>query len=162
MQENVQAREFKTTLTPKAFLLASPVIMSSILVFYFALDAMTRFHESDPSRYVFTGLPIVVSFTLIAAVGLIFHRYTGQKVVLEARRLSYQGRNLELTLDAARMAYSPPGDNGLLKVMMLSDGANFIQLPKPFMQDAKFEELALEIEKVRRVHRLGSSSTYSL
>ncbi len=155
-------QEFRTSVTGRAFILASPAIISSFLLLYFSWEASQKFSPADPTRYIFAGLPALVALCILLAVGLIFYRYSSQSVTLEGNRLNYRGGGLILTMDVVRMAYSPPVDSGFLKIIMFSDGVHFIQIPRPFMSELDFVQLANEIDKRRRGGRLSSNTSYSL
>jgi hypothetical protein len=154
--------EFKTRLTGKVLALSALPAGSAGLLLYFAIDAGRKFSPNDPARIPFVGVPLLVALLLLGVVAATMNHFLRREMVIEEDYLVYRDPKTELHLEMSKMAYSPPGESGLLKVLMFSDGETFIQIPQIFMGDQPFATLCEEIGKRRRKARTEKRDTYSL
>ena len=153
---------YKTKITPKVIGLCLPPALSALFLGYYALSIAGKFGSADPTRFFFIGLPLLLSAVLIISCILLVSKYLRQSVTIEGESLRYQGPKMELSLEMAKMAYSPPAASGFFRYLMLSDGEEFIQLPELFMESREFEELNKTIRKLRQKSRQSGQTTYSL
>ena len=152
--------EYKTKVTGKVLVLSALPAVSALALFYFGMDAATKFSPNDPARIPFAGIPFLIAIILVSVVGMTLNHFLRREVTLEDEYLVYRDPRTELHLEVAKMAFSPPG-GGFLRTLMFSDGQTFVQLPAIFMDGKAFTELSETIAKKRQKGREGRD-TYSL
>lgn len=158
---SAKAQTFKTKLTSKLLVISAMPLGCSLALLYFALDAAKKFAPTDPARIPFVGVPMLLAATLAAAVILLAHHFLHREVIIEDDFLIYKDAKTELHLEISKMAYSPPSERGLFKMLMFSDGETFVQLPALFMDSRAFAQLHDTLASRRRKARTAHN-TYSL
>jgi hypothetical protein len=153
---------YKTKITPKAAMYGAVPLASAVVLAHFALDASEKFHPSDPTRIFFVGIPLVLSGIIIIALIVTANHFMGRTIGVRGNELLFKDGKTMLSLGIAEMAFSPPSDKAMLKTIMFSDGANFVQLPEIFMGSGPFADLLETIQKLRRVEDLSGQKTWSL
>ncbi len=153
---------YRTGLTAKAIALSALPTACALVLFYFGLDAARKFSPADPARIPFAGIPLLIALIMVAVVALTLNHFLNREVTIEDDYLVYKDSKAELHLEMAKMAYSPPAEGGLFRMLMFSDGETFVQIPAMFLGDASFSELHETISKSRRKARTERNSTYSL
>lgn len=152
----------RTKLTGKLFGVIALPIACALALLYFALDAGRKFGPQDPTRYVFVGIPAAISaFLLLAIMGVCFH-YLGRTITVTKDQIIYKDSKIVMTLDIAEMAYSPPVEGAMMRMLMFSDGRTFVQMPALFLGDRNFNRLAGYIKKTRSESNQVEQKTYSL
>ena len=152
--------EYKTKVTGKVIVLSAFPIASAVALFYFGMDAATKFSSNDPARIPFAGIPLLIAITLVSVVGLTLNHFLRREITVEDEYLVYRDPRTEIHLEIVKMAYSPPGE-GFLRMLMFSDGETFVQLPAIFMDGKAFADLCDNIAKKRQKGRVDRD-TYSL
>jgi hypothetical protein len=153
---------FKTKVTPKVGGLASVPICAAIVLFYFAVDAGSKFGENDPTRYIFIGIPALIATILLLTVLLVCNHFLGRTITIRDNKLVYEDAKGMMTLELTEMAFSPPPEGATLRTLMFSDGATFVQIPQLFLGEKGFEQLNKLIKDRRRNRETESQKTYSL
>lgn len=152
--------EYKTRVTGKVLVLSAFPIASALALFYFGMDAATKFSSNDPARIPFAGIPFLIAITLVSVVGLTLNHFLRREITVEDEYLVYRDPRTEIHLEITKMAYSPPGE-GFLRMLMFSDGETFVQLPAIFMDGKAFADLCDNIAKKRQKGQVDRN-TYSL
>ena len=129
---------FRTKVTGKVLAFSALPTGCALLLFYFGLDAARKFSPNDPARIPFAGIPLLMSAIMLVVVGMTLHHFLNREIIIDDDYLIYKDAKTELHLEISRMAYSPPGESGFLKILMFSDGESFVQLPAVFMGDRPF------------------------
>jgi hypothetical protein len=155
---------FKTGVTVRVLMYSLVAVIPAFVLIAFAVDASRKFQASDPARGFFVGVPFLVGIILLVSLGVLYHHYLGREVRVKDEMLEYKDKNPKenFEVNIARMAYSPPRE-GRFRMLMISDGKKFVQLPEVFLGKEQFRALAEHIRKCRERRRHSkSSTTYSI
>lgn len=154
---------FKTGVTTRLLMYSVVPVLSAMALIAFALDAFRKFHHSDPTRWLFVGIPMLAGLSIIVCLTAFLRHYSGRTVRVKGRLLEYKHKDEreEFAVDIAKMAYSAPGENRF-KTILISNGTNFVELPELFLGKEQFQILAEHIRKIRHRQRQSRTSSYSL
>ncbi|HIB68714.1 MAG TPA: hypothetical protein EYO33_27390 [Phycisphaerales bacterium] len=160
---NTEWTTFKTGVTTRLLLYSVVPVLSATALIVFALDAFRKFHQSDPTRWLFAGIPLLVGLSILICLLAFLRHYSGRTVRVKGRLLEYKHKDesQEFAVDIAKMAYSGPGETRF-KTILISDGSKFVELPELFLGKEQFHILAEHIRKTRHRQRQSRTSSYSL
>lgn len=155
-------KTYKTRLTSKALFLGSIPLICAALLGHFALDAAHKFSPADASRYIFIGLPAVIAAGIVLTLLAVCYHFLNREITLNGSELQYRDSKGVMHLAMTEMAYSPPAEGAVLRTLMFSDGATFVQIPEIFLGTEQFEDLIKHIKRHRRERDFSEQKTYSL
>lgn len=145
---------YTCTMTKKAFVLAMlPVIVSCWLLYQGNLAAQ-KFHHTDPTRWVFILVPVILGLTILGVTCMAIYQNVIKQVVLSSSNVTFHDGREKFVASLSRLAHSSPSSRGLFKVLLISDGVHFGQVVDVFMPD--FDDLVANLEKKRRVKASSS------
>ncbi len=154
---------FRTKITKKLAAMGMLPLAASAALAFFAFDAGRKFAPTDPSRYLFVGIPALISATILVSILAVCNHFLGRTISLTKDELTYKDNKTVMTLPIAEMAYSPPSEDATLATIMFSDGNNFIQIPQLFLGETEFKQLTRFLKKRRRAASEDPlQKTYSL
>jgi len=161
--DNPKEIVFKTKITPKLGAVALLPLGASFVLAYFAVDAGSKFGPNDPTRFVFVGIPALISAVIILTMLLVCHHFLNRVITIRGDDMTYEvGSGRSTTLNIAEMAFSSPAENSNLRTLMFSDGVEFIQIPQLFLGEKEFAQLTSIIMKRRKIQESSGQKTYSL
>lgn len=136
---------------------------ASLALAYFAVDASMKFAPTDESRYLFVGIPALISIIIVMSMIAVCNHFLGRTITLTKDDLTYQDSKILMTLEIAEMAYSPPSEDATVQSVMFSDGNTFVQIPQLFLGEKEFKRLTGFLKKRRRAAAEDPyQKTYSL
>lgn len=140
---------FGSTLTPRAWAFVVPTVVVAVLLVATGLGEQAKFSSRDPARFLLGYGPILLGFLLVALLALALKVNLGRTVstTRAGLRLAAGGREV-FNVRWDRLSYAE-SDRGVFRVLLLSDGEQFLRLVDLFFRD--FRKLREEIYAHDRV-----------